>query len=354
MKRLEKVREKIQALGLDALLVSQPENRRYLSGFNGSAGYLIISAKEALLATDFRYVEQARRQARGFEVILVRGEPPKWLPGLVIGRNLWRLGFEAQDISFALHSQLVEAFGSSPVELIPTQGVVEELRGIKEKEEVTLIERAAKIVDEAIIHISELIHPGMREQEAAWELEKFLRERGSQSLPFEPIVASGLNSAMPHARPSGRRLEARVPIIIDIGVRVEGYCCDITRTVFLGTPDPSYRKVYETVMEAQLRALENIRPGMTGEEADRFSREFIEQSGYGQYFGHGLGHGVGLALHEFPRLGPESRDELKEGMAFTIEPGIYIPDWGGVRLEDTVVLEKGRVRPLTHSPKFKF
>lgn len=354
MKRLERVREKIQGLGLDALLVTQAENRRYLSGFNGSAGCLLISAKEALLATDFRYVEQARRQARGFEVVLVKGELPKWLPGMVVGRGWRRLGFEAQDLSYALYRQLVEAFSSSPVELIPTQGIVEELRGVKEKEELALIEKAAKIVDDAIAHISEIIHPGMREQEAAWELEKFLRERGSQSLPFEPIVASGLNSALPHARPSGHRLEARVPIIIDIGVRVEGYCCDITRTVFLGVPNPIYRKVYETVLEAQARALENIKPGMTGEEADRLSREFIEQAGYGQYFGHGLGHGVGLAVHEFPRLGPESKDELKEGMAFTIEPGIYIPDWGGVRVEDTVILEKGKVRQLTQSPKFKF
>jgi Xaa-Pro aminopeptidase len=200
-------------------------------------------------------------------------------------------------------------------------------------------------------HISHYIRRGMREREIAWELEKFLREKGSQSLPFEIVVASALNSALPHAKPTDRPIGGGEPIVIDIGAKIGGYNSDLTRTLFLGNPDPVFERIYHIILEAQRAALEGIREGMSGEEADALSREVIERAGFGSAFGHGLGHGIGLAPHENPRLGLGSSHILSEGMVFTIEPGIYLPDWGGVRVEDVVVLEKGRLKVLSQSEK---
>lgn len=349
LRRLEKLLHKIKSAGLDALLISQAENRRYLSGFEGSAGFLLISPDFNLLATDFRYTEQAKRQAPLFQVIEIKGEIHQWLPKLALERDIKRLGFEAHDISFAVYSRLKGELKG--LELIPTEGWVEEMRMFKEKEEIELIEEAVKLTDMAMDYISHFIRRGMREREVAWELEKFLREKGSEGLPFEVIVASALNSALPHAKPTDRPIGGGEPIIIDIGARVGGYNSDITRTLFLGTPDPVFERIYEIVLEAQLTAIAGLKVGMTGEEADALARNVIEKSGFGSAFGHGLGHGIGLSPHENPRLGPGSTHILKEGMVFTIEPGIYLPDWGGVRIEDMVLLEKEKVRVLSQAKK---
>ena len=201
------------------------------------------------------------------------------------------------------------------------------------------------------LDIAEIVRPGMTEKEVAWELERFHREHGSQSLPFEIIVASGPNSALPHARPSEREINAREPVVIDMGSRVEGYCSDLTRTICPGQPDDMFKKVYNIVLGAQLTAEELISEGTSGEEADGFARTVIEEAGYADAFGHSLGHGVGLAEHEQPRLGPNSKDTLIPGMVFSIEPGIYLPGWGGIRIEDLAVMEKDTVRVLTKSKK---
>jgi len=351
MKRVEKLLPKIEGEGLDALLVSQGENRRYLSGFDGSAGFLLISPHFNLLATDFRYVEQAKRQSPDYEVVEIKGEIYQWLPRLASDMEIKKLGLEAQDIPMATYYKLKEAVKDSPLELIPIEGWVEELRMVKEKEELEFIEKAVKLADAAMEHISHYIRRGMREREIAWELEKFLREKGSQSLPFEIVVASALNSALPHAKPTDRPIGGGEPIVIDIGAKIGGYNSDLTRTLFLGNPDPVFERIYHIILEAQKAALEGIREGMSGEEADALSREVIEKAGFGSAFGHGLGHGIGLAPHENPRLGLGSSHILSEGMVFTIEPGIYLPDWGGVRVEDVVVLEKGRLKVLSQSEK---
>jgi Xaa-Pro aminopeptidase len=208
-----------------------------------------------------------------------------------------------------------------------------------------------EITDDAFEYVSGIIDVGMSEEAVAWEIEKFLRENGSQAVPFDIIVASGPNSALPHAKPSPRPICAGEPVVIDIGARVGGYSSDLSRTICLGSPDDTFNKVYDIVLGAQLAALAIIKQGMTGDEADRLARTVIEEAGYGEAFGHGLGHGIGLASHEQPRLGPKSSERLTDGMVFTIEPGIYLAGWGGVRVEDVILMEEGKVRVMSKARK---
>jgi Xaa-Pro aminopeptidase len=351
--RIQKLRQALSEKEIDGIFISQPENRRYLSGFDGSAGFLLVTPKNKILATDFRYIAQAKSQAPDYEIFTIINAIDNWFPRLVAEVNIKRLGFEAGHITFVLHRQLCDILnkGKSPLKLIPVEGMVESLRAVKEPEEIELITKAAEITDAAMEYIRERIHPGMTEMEAAWEIEKFLREKGSQTIPFDIIVASGQNSALPHAQPSAHVIQSGEPIMIDIGARVEGYGSDLSRTICLGTPDDTFKKLYDTVLGAQLAAMAIIREGMTGTEADSIARVVIEEAGYSQAFGHGLGHGVGLAPHEPPRLGPNSPDKLVDGMIFTIEPGIYLDGWGGVRIEDLVVMEKGKVREISKARK---
>jgi len=349
--RLQKLRQRFTEKEIDAILISQPENRYYLSGFNGSSGYLLITPQDAILATDFRYTEQARVQAPDYDVYQINNNMTDWIPELIAKLALRKLGFEAGHITFARYRQLTDVLKPASLKLIPVDGLVESLRVIKEPEEIEFITKAAAITDLAIERIEELIHPGMTEKEAAWEIEKFLREQGSESLPFEAIVASGPNSALPHAKPSLRTICAGEPVVVDIGARCGGYSSDLSRTICLGASDDTFKKVYDTVLGAQLTTLAIIKEDMTGNEADSLARTAIEQAGYGQAFGHALGHGVGLASHEAPRLGPGSTDLLGAGMVFTIEPGIYLNGWGGVRIEDLVTIDNGRVKVISQARK---
>lgn len=349
--RLERLRHRLALENLDGFLVTQADNRRYLSGFTGSAGALLITQKKAILATDFRYIEQAGLQAPGFEVLPVKGEIAHWLPSLATYRGVRRLGLEAHDLSYAVYTQTAQATAKDGLELVPTHGWVEGLRAVKEPEELALLERAAALTDEAIECIMKIVKPGMTEKELAWETEKFLRERGSEGLPFDPIVAAGPRSAMPHARATERIIRSGEPVLLDIGARIGGYSSDLSRTIILGDRDETFSKIYAITLEAQTSAIDKVRVGMTGAQADALAREIIEQAGYGASFGHSLGHGVGLGEHEEPRLGPGSTSILEEGMVFTVEPGIYLTGWGGVRIEDMVVLAQGKARPLTSSPK---
>ena len=355
MSRVDKLRAKVGEQGLDAFLVSQAENRRYLSRFTGSAGFLLIAKKRAILATDFRYVEQATKQAPGFDIFQIQGQLRQWFPKLIAEVDPERLGFEADDISFAVYQQLVESAKEiqtgAKLELIPTRELVESLRAVKQENELRCILGAAELADEAIAKIAAEITPGMTERQIAWEIEKLLREKGSQGLAFDIIVASGPNSALPHAQPSEHAVVKGEPIVIDMGARVEGYCSDMTRTLILGEPDDKLRRVYDIVLGAQLTAIATMGAGMSGHQVDSLGRVVIEEAGFGQNFGHALGHGVGLATHELPRLGKDSKDILSDGMVVTVEPGIYIEGWGGVRIEDMVFMEKGRAKLLTKAKK---
>lgn len=353
--RLKYLRQRLAELKLDVILVSQAANRRYLSGFTGSAGYLLISKRKSILATDFRYIEQSKAEAPDFPVVQITGELKRWFPKLISDWGVKRIGFESNDLTLSSYRQLVQGARKLPPKarplLIPTQGLIESLRAIKDIGEMKSLNSAAALADAAIEHANNVLEPGVTERELAWILERFLREKGSENLPFEIIVASGPNSALPHARPTDRQILSGEPIVIDLGARIDGYCSDITRTICLGEPSERLKNIYRTVNEAQITAIKKLRTGMTGEEADSPARGVITESGYANAFGHSLGHGVGLAEHEQPRIGPNSADILIEGMVFTIEPGIYLEGWGGVRIEDMVSLEKSGPRVLTQSKK---
>ncbi len=347
--RLERLRRALAEQGLDAILITQPENRRYLSGFTGSAGVLLISQDQAIIATDFRYYEQVAKEAPDFKLAKVETKFTDILPDLLAQVGAKRVGFESTHLTFDSYQRWRDA--AQGFELVPTKDVVEDIRAIKDDEELRRIRRAVALTDEAFAYVVKLIKPGMTEKEIAWELEVFMRTHGAEKVAFSLIIASGPNGAMPHATASERKIRAGEPIVMDMGCIVEGYNSDMTRTICLGQPDERFEELYKIVLSAQLAAEEAIKPGMTGKEADGIARGVIEEAGYGDRFGHGLGHGVGLAIHEKPTLSTLSDDELKPGMVFTVEPGIYIPGWGGIRIEDMVILKEDGTEVLTKAPK---
>jgi Xaa-Pro aminopeptidase len=353
IKRLRKLRTSIAERQLDAILLSQPENLRYLSGFTGSSGWLLVSEKKTILATDFRYVEQAKEESPDFEIIQSKRELSDWLPDLVSDLRWHKLGFEANCISYNTHHKLSEALKTTQIDLalVPTTDIVEQLRSIKEPEELEFITKAAALIDITWEQAKSIVRPGTTEKEVAWEIEKFLRQEDSEGIPFEIIVASGTNSALPHARPTEKIMRPGEPVLIDMGARINGYCSDLSRTLLLSETDKILREIYDIVLKAQITAIEGIESGMDASQADQLARSVIEEAGYGDAFGHSLGHGVGLAVHELPTLGPSSSNSLTDGMVFTIEPGIYLAGQGGVRIEDMVVLENGKARVLTKAKK---
>ncbi len=352
-KRIAKLRRTLDEKEIDAFLISQPENRYYLSGFSGSAGYLFITQNSMVLATDFRYVEQVKIQSPDYTLFQISGSISKWFPEIIDGLKIKTLGFESADMTFDRYQNLSSIISKKGIQLqlVPMMDTVETIRAVKDAGEIACIERAAEISDIAFKHIAEIICAGMTELELAWELEKSLHEMGSQSMPFEIIVGSGTNAALPHAHPSERIIQEGETVVIDFGAKVEGYCSDITRTLYVGKPVAVFKKIYNIVLDAQMAAISRIVDGTTGAQADAFARSIIEEAGYGEAFGHSLGHGIGLAAHEKPSLNRISEDILTENMVFTVEPGIYIAGWGGVRIEDTVIIKNGKIRVLSQSIK---
>jgi Xaa-Pro aminopeptidase len=340
---------------LDGLLVTAASNRRYLSGFTGSSGSLLVTQDRAVLATDFRYYEQAERQAGEFQLHKAAGRIDDWLPDLIEDRGGRLIGFEGSDVSYSLHRHMLEIINEmaapSRPQLVPTSGLVERLRARKDADELAKLQAAIDLGDAAFEHAAARVEPGWTEQQVAWEIERFIHDQGGEGPSFSSIVAGGAWGAMPHAYPRDRSLESGEGLVIDMGVRLDGYCSDLTRTIVLGEPDSRFLAIYEIVLTAQLAAYEMIEPGMTGEQAHMIAQSVIEAAGYGDHFGHGLGHGIGLQVHEAPRVTASSDETLEEGMVFSIEPGIYLTGWGGVRIEDLAVLENGRCRFLSHAKK---
>ncbi len=358
--RVEKLRRELGGNEIDAMLISGEENRRYLSGFTGSSGFLLISEREQILATDFRYTEQAERQAPGYRVERVTSSSAwAWLPELAHAAGIKRVGFESREMSVAVHSAFIEAIEereeSSGPALVPIKDSVSKIRAIKDQDELAILSKSIEVADRALEQVSESVGPGVTEGEVAWELEKSMRERGAEGLAFDIIVGAGPNGALPHHRADDTPIQEGQSVVIDMGAKYDGYCSDLTRTIFVGQPGDKFMEVYGTVLRAQLEAEARVRRGMTGKDADAIARDIISDAGYGEEFGHSLGHGVGLAVHEYPHVGPTAEeDTLEDGMVFTIEPGIYIPGWGGVRIEDIVVMENGRARVLSQAPKLRF
>ena len=349
--RLDRLRQRMAAEGLDALWIAAPANRRYLSGFSGSSGWLLITSQVAELWTDFRYLEQAAQEAPGFAV--VRHEPQLYphLARRLEELGVRRLGFEAEHVRYGEWQRMRAALPES-VELVGIGGWVEQLRRIKDAAERAAIREAARIADEALLEVLAGLRPGLTEREVALRLEFAMRRRGAAAAAFDLIVVSGPRSALPHGQPGPHPIEAGQFVTLDYGAVVDGYCSDCTRTVVVGRATPRHREVYAVVLEAQRRALAAIRPGVTGAEVDRAARQVIEEAGYGDRFGHATGHGVGLEVHEGPRLSALAEEErLEPGMVVTVEPGIYIPGWGGVRIEDLVVVTDDGAEVLTRVSK---
>ncbi len=349
MMRLTRVRSALREHDLDALLIGQAQNRRYLSGFTGSAGWLLITAERAVLATDFRYYEQVRRQAPHWELAKITTKFTDLLPDLVDELGIGRLGFESEHVTVAQLDSFRKV--TEGVEWFPLEKTVERLRMVKDEAEIEALRRSAALNDAAFSHLLAVIEPGMTERQVAWEIESYMRTHGAEKVAFDLIVAAGPNGALPHARPGDHVIGEGEPIVIDMGCILEGYCSDMTRTICLGRPDAKYLEVWNLVLQAQEAALRGIRAGIDGVEADALARTVIEEAGYGDYFGHGLGHGVGLAVHEGPRASKLSEDTYEAGMSLTVEPGIYLPNEFGVRIEDLVVIREDGVENLTHSPK---
>ncbi len=347
--RLTKLRQTLAEREVDALLISQPENRRYLTGFTGSAGLLLITDSRAVLATDFRYYEQVGQQAPDWELARITDNFQKLLPDLLASAGVRRLGFESQHVTVDQLATWTQA--TSGVEWVPLKDTVESVRMFKDEGEIEAMRRSVALTDEALAHALEVIRPGMTELQVAWLIESYMRTHGASRVAFDLIVGAGPNGALPHAHPGDRTIQAGDPIVFDLGCVVDGYCSDLTRTVCLGRPSDKYLAVFDIVLQAQQAAEAAIRPGLTGVQADAVARDLIAAAGYGDQFGHGLGHGVGLAVHEKPGAGRLSTDTLQAGMSLTVEPGIYLPGEFGVRIEDLVIIRDGGVEILSGAPK---
>jgi Xaa-Pro aminopeptidase len=350
---MSRLRELMAEHKLDGLLVTQPENRRYLSGFTGSAGVLMITSERQAIATDFRYYDQVRNQAPGWELVQVgydfEGKMLDVLRDLGLGGR--PVGFEADHVPVAQLHRWERAL-KGHLRLVGTAHLVEDMRLSKDEAELQAIRRAVALADEALAHIYDWLRPGVTERQAAWELESFMRTHGAPGVAFEIIVSSGPNSALPHLRPTGRAIQSGEPVVMDLGCTVDGYCSDVTRTVCLGEPaDSRYLELWNLVLRAQEQAEAGLKAGITGVDGDKLARDVIQEAGYGDNFGHGLGHGVGLAIHENPRLSFAYPTPIPAGAVVTVEPGVYLPGWGGVRIEDMVVVRESGAEILTGAAK---
>jgi Xaa-Pro aminopeptidase len=347
--RVGRLQETIKTQELDALLVTRPENMRYLSGFTGGEGAVLITPDRAMLLTDFRYYDQVAEESPDFELVKVEAKVSLVLKQRLRELEIMTLGFESTHIPFAWYQEWEKA--TRGTKWIPTEGVVQNMRLVKDELELELLRRAVDIADQACDHIRGYVEPGMSEKQVAWELESFMRTHGAEAASFPFIVASGPNSAKVHAVPLDRPILNGEPIVMDMGARFDGYCSDLTRTICIGEPDEKLQGIYDIVLQAQLAAEEGAQAGMTCKEVDALARDIISERGYAEQFGHALGHGVGLAIHEDPRLSWLSDIVLEAGMVCTIEPGIYISGWGGVRIEDIVVMREDGVEILSQARK---
>lgn len=345
---MARAREYLVASNIEALLILKPENRRYVTGFTGSAGLALVTPAEILLAVDFRYEAQAAAEAP--ECTVVRGgrDPLAALSSVLKDRTPRTIGFEAEFVPYAQVGRLREKL--APAELVPL-ATVDRLRWVKDAAEIAAIAAAVEIADGALAHLLKVLRPGVSERAAALELETFMRRAGAERVAFETVLASGPRSALPHGRASERVMGAGEFVTVDFGAMWQGYCSDCTRTVVLGNADERQRHVYGVVLDAQRQALAMIRAGVACRDVDARARSVIDAAGFGEAFGHSLGHGVGLEVHEGPRLAPQEDAVLEPGMVLTVEPGIYLPGWGGVRIEDLIVVVEDGCRILTHAPK---
>ncbi|WP_445490501.1 M24 family metallopeptidase [Niallia sp. 03133] len=348
MEKLKKLRNALIEASVDGIVITSKYNRRYISNFTGSAGVVLISGERAKFITDFRYMEQAANQCEGFEIVQHTGPIYKEVAEQAEKMGIKKLAFEQDHMTFTdykIYESVVKA------ELVPVSGILEKLRLIKSASEIKILKEAAEIADAAFTHILDFIKVGKTELEVSNELEFFMRKAGATSSSFDTIVASGKRSALPHGVATDKVIEAGDFVTMDYGAYYNGYVSDITRTIAVGSPDEKLKEIYDVVLTAQLKGMEGIKPGLTGIQADALTRDYIKEKGYGEYFGHSTGHGIGLEVHEGPGLSFKSETVLEAGMVVTVEPGIYIPGLGGVRIEDDTIITDNHNEALTHSTK---
>jgi Xaa-Pro aminopeptidase len=344
--RVRKLCEIIKRESLDFLLVTTPTNIRYLCGYTGSNGILLVSRDKSIFLTDFRYKEQVKKEVKGAEIKIAQRELFSTLTEIeLLKEKRIKVGFESKHLSFKLYEKLKALLPQ--ILWIPTEDLVESLLVTKDEGEIKKIKKAADISAKVYQEILPLLKPGTKEQEISAELEYRIRRNGGTGSAFEPIVASGVRSAMPHARASSKRFKKGEFVTLDFGASYEGYVCDITRTVVLGKATSRQKKIYNLVLKAQTKAIKNACSGMKGFELDKVARDVINNAGFKDYFGHGLGHGIGLLVHDSPGISTKSQEVLKPGMLITIEPGIYLPGWGGVRIEDDILITRNGCKVLT-------
>jgi Xaa-Pro aminopeptidase len=353
--RLERVRAILDASGLDAVLVTRTAGKRWLAGFvlrpaeestSGWSGALVVTRDAQLVLADARYTEQAEAQCAGWEVRRTRGLIQDGLPPVLAELGVERIGAEARVLSHADWAGLSDA----GLRLTAVDEALEELRLVKDEDEVAAVERACRLTDDCFAHLLDWLRPGLTEQDVSWEMTAWFRANGAETVAFEPLVLVGARAAMPHGHASDATIQEGELLLLDFGCQVDGYRSDMTRTIAFGQTDAEARRRYDAVRQAQQLAFEAAAPGLTGTDLDGVARAHLTEAGLGEAFTHGLGHGIGLETHEEPRLLTWKRP-LEVGMVFTIEPGVYLPGEFGVRIEDTVVLEEGGARRLTHSPR---
>ena len=352
-RRIQHLLNAMQKLNLEAILIGSKANRMYLSGFTGSSAMLYISHKRQVIITDFRYMEQVQQQCPDFA-----SEDQKELGLYGTAFKLAKedgvhcIGFEAEHTSYSTYLTLVR---DKDFEFVPTEKLVEGFRMFKDELELEKLRKAEAIGDLAFKHIIQFIEAGwktgLKENEVALELERVMRQSGATGTSFDSIVAAGAKSSLPHAVPDDSLIKAGDFVVMDFGCVYEGYCSDMTRTIIVGEPSRKQLEIYEKVLEAQEAALKAIKPGFKGCEIDEVARSIIREAGYGDYFGHGLGHSVGIEIHENPRFSMMDQTIIEENMIMTVEPGIYVPGLGGVRIEDMVCVTKNGIENFTHSPK---
>ncbi len=357
---LSAIQNSLKRRKLDGLLITQPENRRYLSGYTATdssisetSGVLLIPVKGTpFLLTDSRFELHAKEEAEGFDVVLYPKGMLALLKNLLPKLKIKRLGFESHYMLHSSAEKMSSALGKKNVELVPLTDLVEKMRLRKQSEEIEKIQKSVLLNEEVFQEVFKGLKPGMTEVEVALQIETTMRLKGAERPSFDTIVAGGPNGALPHAVPSNRPLKKGEPVVIDMGLILDGYCSDMTRTVVLGTPDSKTKKLFRLVRKAQKAGMAAIKAGVVAKDVDRAARQVIEKAGYGDKFGHGLGHGVGIAVHEPPSLSKRSRKKLKEGMVVTVEPGIYLPGWGGIRLENMVEVRADGCRNFNKDTTF--
>ena len=347
--RINSIRKSLSKSDIDTAFISSKDNIRYYSGFTGTLAFLLITEHKSIIVTDSRYTVRAQEESPDYEIYQLKSGD-NWIKNSTDQIKSKVIGFEGNFVSFNMLNQLKERANKDLIWKDYSEQISKE-RVIKSKSEVEKIEAAISISDRAFNAVSKEIEVGMTEKEIAWEIEKEMRILGAESISFDTIVASGLNGSKPHHSPTNKQISNGEAITIDMGAKLNGYCSDLTRTIFIGKPDEKFKKIYNIVLRSQLISIETAKDGMTGEEIDKISRDIISEEGFGEYFGHSLGHGVGLEIHENPGVGPNSKNEITPGMVYTIEPGIYIDGWGGIRIEDMVLMTDNGNKLLSHAEK---